>query len=261
MPDTSPPAPDPDFPPHPSGLDEFAALRALGAAIRSRIFSGLLLALPIALTFWIIYQLFTTLQGLLLDPLAWVINRFLFGNRTFDDLPFWWRRIIAPLTAIGAVLAALYFLGYFVRSRIAHAVDWVMLHLPLVEVVYKALRSVMRSFEGQGKAAKPQRVVLIAFPHPGSKALGYVTKTLTDADTGRRILCVCVLTGVVPPAGFTLFVPEDDVVDLDWSVNVMLQAVLTGGITAPDRIRYETGGPTRLIVPGREALDDDDSPV
>lgn len=231
----------------------FAAPRALVGAIRSRIFSGLLLALPIAITFWIIYQLFATLQGVLLDPLALLVNRFVFRSQTIDGLPFWWVRVVSPLIAIAAVLVFLYFLGYLVRSRVAQVVDWMMLHVPIVTVVYKAVRNVVGSLANQRQSSRPQRVVLVPFPHAGSKALAYVTKTLRDADTQRTVLCVCVLTGVVPPAGFTLFVPEEEVVDVDWTVNEMLQAILSGGITAPGIIRYHAGGPTKLIVPGRAA--------
>ena len=239
--------------------NEFDAIRALGNAIRSRIFSGLVLALPIAITFWIIYQLFATLQGFVLDPIALLFDRFVFHSQSRDGLPFWWVRIVSPLIAISAVVIFLYFLGYFVRSRMALVVDWVMLRLPIVTILYKAVRNVFRSLEDQRQATRPQRVVLVPFPHPGMRALAYVTKTLRDADTQRTILGVCVLTGVVPPAGFTLFVPEDEVVDVDWTVNEMLQAILSGGITAPGVIRYHTGGPTKLIVPGRVGEETDES--
>jgi uncharacterized membrane protein len=86
-----------------------------------------------------------------------------------------------------------------------------------------------------------RRVVLVEFPHPGSRALAFVTKTLRDQETDRTILCVCVLTGVFPPAGFTLFVPEENVVDVDWSMNQTLQTIISGGITAPSCVRYHAG--------------------
>ncbi len=59
------------------------------------------------------------------------------------------------------------------------------------------------------------------------------------------------LTGVFPPAGFTLYVPEDHVIDVDWTVNQALQAILSGGITTPSVIHYSTGlrvPPTGPIV-------------
>ena len=72
-------------------------------------------------------------------------------------------------------------------------------------------------------------------------ALAFVTNTLRDATTDRTILCVTLLTGVMPPSGFTLFVPEENVTDIDWSMNQTLQAILSGGITAPASIHYFEG--------------------
>ncbi|MEO6809022.1 MAG: DUF502 domain-containing protein [Isosphaeraceae bacterium] len=242
VPDTTTP------PPSPPGT---GVIHALANAVKSRILSGLILALPIVITFWIFFQLYSTLQRLVLNPIALQVNH-LIGNRTSDWLPDWWLRIVAPLVAIVAVLGFLYVLGYFVRSRVALMLDRLMLHLPIVTIVYKAVRNLFHSLDDQRHAAKPQRVVLVPFPYPGMRALAYVTKTLHDADTRETILCVCILTGVVPPAGFTLFVPETDVIDLDWTVNEMLQAVLTGGITVPEVIRFHNSRPTRLIVLDRE---------
>lgn len=223
-----------------------------GGSFQARIVAGLLLALPIAVTSWIIYQLYSTLQALVLDPVAKVVQ-LAAGAGLLRGLPVWWERYFAPFIAVGLVLVALYFLGIFARSRAARLLDWILLHLPVVSVVFRAVRNVFKSLDDSRRGAGFKRVVLVPFPHPGSKALAFVTKTLRDADTQRTILCVCVLTGVIPPTGFTLFVPEDDAIDIDWTVHETLEAIVSGGITAPGVIRFHTGGPTRLIVPGAVA--------
>ena len=199
---TTPPAkPIDPVPPHPP-LNEVGALRALFTAIRTRIISGLVLALPIVLTFWIIYWLYTTLTQAILDPLArWLGLLFL----TPWAHTLWWRRLVAPLIASVLVLAFLYFLGLVARSWVSRVIDWVLLRVPVVTTIYKALSNVVQSLGNQFQYPRDQRVVLVAFPHPGSRALAFVTNTLHDAATGKTILSVCVLTGVFPPAGFTLF--------------------------------------------------------
>jgi uncharacterized membrane protein len=53
----------------------------------------------------------------------------------------------------------------------------------------------------------------------------------------------------VPPSGFTLFVPEEDVIEVDWTVNEVLQVILSGGLTSPSIIPYTSARPTHLIVP------------
>lgn len=218
-------------------------------SIRARMISGLLLALPIAITIWIVYWLYSTLQGIVLNPLAHLVNAAAVGDRARPDLPSWWERLVAPLVAIGMVMIFLYFLGYLVHTRLARALDWFMLRLPLVTYVYKAVRNVFHSLADQGQGQRFKRVVLVQFPHPGSRALAFVTHSLRDTETDRTILCVCVLTGVMPPAGFTLFVPEEDVIDLDWSVNQTLQTIVSGGITAPGAVRFARGrGPASLAT-------------
>jgi uncharacterized membrane protein len=234
---TPPSNPSAPVPPH-LHLNEVGALRALLTAVRTRIMSGLVLALPIVLTFWIVYWLYTTLTQAVLDPLALALGP-LFNSRWAQTL--WWKRVVNPLIAIVLVLSFLYFLGWVARSWVSRAIDNVLLHVPVVTTIYKALSNVFQSLANQYQSKRDQRVVLVKFPHPGSRALAFVTNTLLDASTGKTILSVCVLTGVFPPAGFTLFVPEESVTDLDWSVNQSLQVILSGGITSPATIRFFEG--------------------
>jgi uncharacterized membrane protein len=231
-------------------LEGQAAIRAVVDSLRTRIISGLILALPIALTFWIIYQLYLALNNAILGPASDLV-RLLLGYREGFNPNGPWARYISPLIAIVLVGGLLYMLGLFARSGLRRALDWVLLHLPGVTTIYKAISSVFQSLEAGGQGSSFQRVVLVEFPHPGSKALGFVTKTLADVSTSETILCVCVLTGVVPPAGFTLYVPEKSVTDVDWSVNQALQSIISGGINTPNVIHYTQGlnvPPTGPIV-------------
>jgi uncharacterized membrane protein len=229
--------PDPETPPT-------EGIHAVLRSIQNRILSGLILALPIVLTIWIVYSIYVTLQGMVLEPVSKFVSHYVIGDDS-APLPFWWRRVIAPLIAVSGVLTLLYFLGYLVRSRVMRLVDWVLLHVPGVTTIYQALQNLMQSLDSQRQAAKFKRVVLVTFPHPGMRSLGVVTNSLKDAASGRTILCVCVLTGVFPPTGFTLFVPEEEVTDIDWTVNQSLQAIVSGGITSPASVGYYKQPPPR----------------
>jgi uncharacterized membrane protein len=233
------PTPTPEWH-RPHVLDGAAAFRALVDSMKTRIISGLILALPIALTFWIIYQLYQALNNTILVPATRVVRTLLRFQEGYDPNGAW-EKYGSPLIAIVLVASFLYMLGLFARSSLRRALDWVLLHLPGVTTIYKALSNVFQSLEAGGQGSSFQRVVLVEFPHPGSKALGFVTKTLTDVTTEETILCVCVLTGVVPPAGFTLYIPECQVTDVDWSVNQALQSIISGGINTPNLIHYSQG--------------------
>jgi uncharacterized membrane protein len=221
--------------------------RAIFLSVRTQLISGLIVSLPIVITFWIIYWLFMTLEGFLLNPIADVINRIQAWMRdasAFQDikLPDWWYDVASPVLAIVLLLAILYGMGLFFRSWVYRTIDWMLLHVPIVATIYRAVRNVVNSLSAQLRGgADFKRVVLVPFPHPGARCLGFVTNSLQDATTGRTILTVCVLTGMMPPAGFTLFVPEESVTNIAWTANETLQAILSGGITARATIHFFEG--------------------
>lgn len=235
--------------------------RAVFHSIRTQLISGLIFALPIAITFWIIYWIFMTLERFLLNPLADIINRiqpWMRDASAFQDikLPDWWYDIASPVLAVVLMLGVLYGMGLFFRSWVARTLDWLLLHVPIVATIYRAVRNVVNSLGAQlHGGADFKRVVLVPFPHAGARSLAFVTNSLQDATTGRTILTVCVLTGVMPPAGFTLFVPEDSVTNIAWSANDTLQAILSGGITAPTTIHFFEGLSTPMQNLGGPLVD------
>lgn len=233
----------------PARPHEVGALRAVVNDVRGRVISGLVAALPIALTFFIVHWLYVTLTQVVLRPAIGLV-RWALGNYGLGET--FWDTYVSPVFAVLLVLFLLYSLGLFVHSRTHRAIDWVLLHVPVVSTIFSALSNVFQSLgkQLQGESGF-KRVVLVEFPHPGSRALAFVTNTIRDATTDRTILCVFVLTGMMPPAGFTLFVPEENVTDVDWSANQTLQAILSGGITAPAAVHYFRGlrvPPTGPIV-------------
>lgn len=219
-------------------------LRLTIASIRTRLVSGIILTLPIVITFWIVYWIVLTLERILLNPVASVLHRtnaWIKDNPALQemDLPVWWYNVASPLLALFLMVAFFYVMGLLFRTWLYRTLDWLLLHVPIVATIYRAVRNVVESLGSQlAGGVEFKRVVLVEFPHPGSRSLGFVTNSLQDETTGRTILTVCVLTGVMPPAGFTLFVPEESVTNISWSVNETLQAIVSGGITAPATVHY-----------------------
>jgi uncharacterized membrane protein len=225
--------------------------RSLVSSLRNQLISGLIFSLPIVITFWIIYWIFLTLERFLLNPAAALVHRIIAWMRDYPvfaelELPGWWYNIASPVLAIVLMLVLLYMMGLFLRSWVYRTLDWFMLHVPIVATIYKAVRNVVNSLGSQFRGgADFKRVVLVPFPNAGMRSLALVTNSLRDVATGRTILTVCVLTGVMPPAGFTLFVPEESVTSIAWTVNETLQAIMSGGITAPPTIHFSEGVGTR----------------
>ncbi len=209
-------------------------------AIRRRIISGLVFALPLAITLWIVHWLVSTIQAIVLDPVAWLV-RSLMRAEDLESLPGWWRQFVSPLAALVLVLVFLYFLGYFGRTRLYRAFEWLILRVPIVTVIYKAVRNVFASLNQPKPGEKFKRVVLIPFPSREVMAPAFVTRTTRDEVTGRTYLVVYLPYAPLPTAGMILTVPEEDVVELDWDVNEMMQTLISFGLSAPEVMRGVQG--------------------
>lgn len=230
----------------PLATTEIGALWALYYAVRRRIVAGLIVALPIVITVFILSYLYALLDSMVFGPITAVVT-YLLDRLGFngDPLQPWWDRAVVPLINVATVLVLLYFLGLFARSRLHQAVDWVLLHVPVVTTIYKGVRGAFQALELQDRSANRfQRVVLVEFPHPGAKVPAFVTRSLRDATTGETILCLYVPTTPIPTSGYMLLVPESQVTELRWNINETLQAVISGGLTAPADVSFR--GPDGL---------------
>jgi uncharacterized membrane protein len=219
-----------------------SARRRAWHSIRARIFGGLLLVLPILITFWVIYWMYSTLEKYVIDPLALVVIWKGQVGRPDAELPYWFENYAAPVIAIILALVLLYCFGFVVNSRMHQVIDWVLLRVPVISVIYNGVRNVFQALDKQCGQRRPQRVVLVAFPHPGIRVPAFVTATCRDFETQKVILCVYVPAAPLPTTGFLLLVPEEDVTELNWSPEQTLQAFISAGLTAPPEIPYFKAG-------------------
>jgi uncharacterized membrane protein len=227
-----------------------SALRKSWLSFRGRVLGGLMLVLPILITFWVIYWLYSNLEKYLIDPLARLVIWKVRGGQADVELPYWFEAYAAPLIGLLIALLMLYALGFFVHSRMRRFLDWVLLRLPVISLVYNGVKSVFQALDKQPGKQRPQRMVLVAFPHPGMKVPAFVTSSCRDINTQKVILCVYVPTTPVPTSGYFLLVPEEEVTELNWSSEQALQAIISAGITAPPEVGYYK---TRVAAEGKVA--------
>lgn len=225
--------------------------------VRLRLIEGLIVILPVAVTFWIIHWLYSWIENYVIEPLAGIV---LFKGRTLSgspELPAWFESYVAPVIAIAIAVAIVYCCGVLAHSRLHRLIEQLLLRVPIVAPIYDAVRSVVKCLQGSNDRPTPQRVVLVSFPHPGMRLPAIVTSVCKDVTTERTLLCVYVPTTPVPTSGFFLMVPEEDVTELNWDIQQTLQAIISGGLTAPADVTY-FGAPqppaTALHPPVPEAL-------
>jgi uncharacterized membrane protein len=210
-----------------------SGLAAALAHLRARIIAGLLLVLPFVVTFWIVYWLYTTLDFYVISPVSHLVIQAAKGSRVDEVLQY-----VAPLVGLTLVALFLYFLGFVAHSRVVSLFDNFLKRVPFVTSIYSAASRMFQSLGGASDVSRFKRGVLVEFPHPGMRVPAFVTSACRDETTGRTILTVYVPTSPMPMSGYVLLVPEDEVIDLDWTLEETLQAVVSFGLTTPKEVRY-----------------------
>ena len=203
------------------------------------ILTGVLTVIPL----WFTYTVFEFFLGHLSQiGLPWALAISHSIERSWPQVATW---ILADwfqnTLAVVLTILALYALGWIatrvIGRRIIDLFEFFIHRIPLVQTVYGAIKKFISVL--QTKPDELQRVVLIEFPSPHMKTVGFVTRVLTDERTGRQLAAVYVPTTPNPTSGYLEIVPVENLVATDWSMDEAMTFIISGGAVAPDHIRYD----------------------
>lgn len=210
----------------------------IGRHLRNRIFAGLILVVPFVLTLVVFRAIVDFLDGLI-RPSTRTLSQWFPGSGWVDLVP--------PVGSVVIVLILLYFAGLvtrnFIGRRIVRSFEGLVGRVPVLSAIYGTAREATSMFSNDAER-RFSRVVLVTYPHPGAKSLGFVTGTFRSGD-GKDYSMVYVPTTPTPMSGFLLFVTEDQMEDAGISVDAAMRMVITGGILS----RPQQPGAVPNIVP------------
>ncbi len=110
--------------------------------------------------------------------------------------------------------------------------------MPVVRSVYSGVKQIAETVFAQSERSF-EKACLVQYPRRGIWAIGFVSTTakgeVSDrAETGGRLLSIFVPTTPNPTSGFLLFFPEEDVIELDMSVEDAAKLVISAGLVYPN---------------------------
>lgn len=207
-----------------------------------RLMAGVFTAAPLVVTWVIVAFLFQQLSQVgrpLIAGLARAVRR------TSPELAdFIANETLQSLLGVAVVLAGLYLLGWFAERvlgrRIIEFFDALVQRIPLIDTIYRATKRFLEVASTSDDRAR-QRVVLISFPSPEMRAVGLLTQTLKDKDTGDELAVVYVPTAPNPTSGYLEILPMHDVIFTDWSFEEAMAFTVTAGANAPTNVNYRPG--------------------
>jgi len=179
---------------------------------------GLLLALPLVITFGLIYWLFATAEDVLKIPLQSV-------------LPEGWY-----ITGMGVVSAAaiIFCIGLVVENfLIQHVFAWlekVVEKIPLVKTLYGSAKDLMYFFAGN-QQQQLNRVVSVSFAD-NIQLIGFVTSENASLGDQEDLLTVYFPMSY-QVGGYMAYIPKERCTFLDIAVQRAMQQVLTANVKRP----------------------------
>lgn len=200
--------------------------------LRTKIFAGILVILPLGITFLVLKFVFNTLDSIL-GPLMPKVTVYLL-HRVFA---------IPGLGIIGFFLL-LYLIGVIATNVLGHKLvgwtDRLFAYIPIVKKIYLSAKQLTDAFSISRKSSFRQ-AVFVEFPQEGNFVLGFITNELNDLEHQTKVT-VFVPTGFVPPAGFLLFLPKEKVLPSQLTIEEAIKAIMSVGIVTPPTLSVPLSG-------------------
>jgi uncharacterized membrane protein len=191
--------------------------------IKTRMASGLVVLIPLVVTIAVIRFVFNFTSGILLPFL--------------DPALANWPAAARAALSLAILLVTIYVLGEIATQAVGRRVlalgERLVLKLPFVKVIYSASKQVVATFQGQ-KSQAFKSVVFVEFPHPGIRAMGFVTSRIVR-DDGSTWNLVFIPTTPNPTTGFLQLVPPERLEPTNISVEDGIKLVMSLGVLTPDQ--------------------------
>lgn len=211
--------------------------RRMLAFIKVNFLAGLVVLAPAVVTLWLFKTLVISVDNMLL---GYVPERFHLKSLLFDYF-----NIVLPVDPHGlGLLAGVVFLvvvGLLVRNIFGRTLlNWgerVLGRIPGVSSVYSSVKQITETVTSANSKSF-RKVVMVEYPRKGIWAVGFVSGTTqgqAQREVSKKLVNVFVPTTPNPTSGFLLFFPEDDLIELDMTVDQGLKMIISAGIVTPTK--------------------------
>ena len=185
--------------------------------------TGLLIWLPLTITFWVIRFIVTAMDDTLpswMTP-SWV---------ELYHVPGFGLAMAAVIVLLTGVLTA-----NIVGAWLLKLWEAVLKRIPIVSTIYSSVKQVSDTvLSPNGQAFR--KAVLVQYPRNGCWTIAFVTGApgpgVAEHLPGEHV-SVYVPTTPNPTSGFFLILPKSEVIEVEMSVDTALKYIVSMGVVAP----------------------------
>ncbi|QYX55351.1 DUF502 domain-containing protein [Roseovarius sp. SCSIO 43702] len=217
----------------------------LFSRMRANFLTGLVVIAPVFLTIWLLWSLIGFVDGVVLPflPGAYqpevLINRHILGHTSPTD-PGW---VSINIHGLGVVVFLIFtlFVGWIAKGLIGRSlIAWaesLVDRLPVVRSIYSGVKQISETVFAQSERSF-EKACLLQYPRKGIWAIGFISTSAkgeiaAKPETGGELLSIFLPTTPNPTSGFLLFLPREDVIELDMSIEDAAKLVISAGLVYP----------------------------
>jgi uncharacterized membrane protein len=202
-------------------------------SIKQYFITGLLVWLPMGITVWVLMWLVGLLDSIFLAVLL-AADTLIPGMHKLAEF-------LRGVPGLGVILVALviFATGVFVANMFGQwwlrQWDALMNRIPVVRSIYTSVKQVADTlFSGSGNAFS--KALLVQYPRQGSWTIAFLTG-VPSGEVAKHLVkpmvSVYVPTTPNPTSGFFLMMAQDEVIELDMSVDDALKYIISMGVVVP----------------------------
>lgn len=204
---------------------------SVGARLRYYFLTGLVVVGPLTITLYVTWSLIHFVDNWIKPYIPTLYN-----PDTYLPFPVPGAGLLFAfigLVLIGALAANL------IGRTLINAGERMLDGMPIVRNLYRGTKQLFESVvSATGPEQAFQKVAVMEFPSPGIYALVFITGSVSPRIAGvaphEDLIAVFMPTHVMPPSGFTVFVPRSKVTAIDMSIEDAAKIILSAGMVTPE---------------------------
>jgi uncharacterized membrane protein len=207
-------------------------LQRLKQDLKNDLIAGLLVVIPLATTIW----LSVTIAKWAIDLLTRIPKQL----NPFDGLNPFLTNLLNVSIGLFVPLLSILIIGLMARNIVGRWLldfgEQFLQAIPLAGSVYKTLKQILETLLRDSKT-KFRRVVIIEYPRRGIWTIGFVTGKVSSqlqSHLSEKMISVFIPTTPNPTSGWYAVVPEEEVINLDISIEDAFKVLISGGIVSPE---------------------------
>jgi len=196
--------------------------------LRNNFATGLIVLTPSIVTIWILFRAFRWFDNILGK---WYTRLFEYIGLTTTYYPG-----LGALSLAFIILLTGYFARQYAGKKLFGLWEKMINYVPLFNRIYLAVRQLSDTF-AKGGGLIFQRPVMIEYPRRGIYSIGFVTR---DCEApfcnivGKKVSSVFIPTTPNPTSGVIIFVPTNEMITLNMTVEDAMKLIISAGKVTPD---------------------------